>query len=89
MFSPKFDTRGNVVWTDRCQVDHEPEQYRKVFIGGLSYKTTDEGLRAFYSQWGELIDCVVMVDKVSGKSRGFGFVTYATPSMVDEAMENR
>ena len=71
------------------EVDHEPEQFRKVFIGGLSYKTTDEGLRAFYSQWGELIDCVVMVDKASGKSRGFGFVTYAEPSMVDEAMENR
>ena len=73
------------------EVDHErePEQFRKVFIGGLSYKTTEEGLRAFYSQWGELIDCVVMVDKVSGKSRGFGFVTYTEPSMVDEAMENR
>jgi len=67
----------------------EPEQFRKVFIGGLSYKTTEEGLRSFYSQWGELLDAVVMTDKNSGKSRGFGFVTYGDSSMVDEAMKNR
>ena len=67
----------------------EPEQFRKVFIGGLSYKTTEEGLRSFYSQWGELLDAVVMTDKNTGKSRGFGFVTYGDSSMVDEAMKNR
>ena len=67
----------------------EPEQFRKIFIGGLSYKTTEEGLRGFYAQWGELLDAVVMTDKTTGKSRGFGFVTYSEPSMVDEAMRNR
>ena len=38
---------------------------------------------------GELSDCVVMTDKESGKSRGFGFVTYTHSAMVDEAMKNR
>lgn len=70
-------------------MSHESEQTRKIFIGGLSYKTTEEGLRSFYSQWGELLDAVVMTDKITGSSRGFGFVTYSHSSMVDEAMTNR
>lgn len=67
----------------------EPEQFRKLFIGGLNYKTSDEGLRDFYSQWGDLTDSVVMKDGQSGKSRGFGFVTFRNCDMVDEAMRNR
>ena len=67
----------------------QPEHFRKVFIGGLNYTTTEDGLREFYGQWGELIDCVVMKDTQSGKSRGFGFITYSHSSMVDEAMNNR
>jgi len=67
----------------------EPEQNRKIFIGGLSYKTSEEGLRGFYAQWGELLDAVVMTDKSTGNSRGFGFVTYSHAGMVDDAMRNR
>ena len=67
----------------------EPEQFRKLFIGGLNYKTKDDGLMEFYSQWGELTDCVVMKDGQTGRSRGFGFIPYSHSSMVDEAMINR
>jgi len=67
----------------------EPEQFRKVFIGGLSFKTDDETFKAYFSKYGELVDYVVMKDKESGKSRGFGFVTYANSSQVDELMKNR
>ena len=41
----------------------EPEVLRKMFIGGLSYKTTDDSLRSFYEQWGDLADCIVMKDR--------------------------
>lgn len=41
------------------QVPREPEQLRKLFIGGLSFETTDESLRAHFEQWGTLTDCVV------------------------------
>ena len=41
----------------------EPEITRKLFIGGLNFKTTDEGLRSFYEQWGDIEDCVVMKDR--------------------------
>ncbi|XP_034550172.1 heterogeneous nuclear ribonucleoprotein A3 isoform X2 [Notolabrus celidotus] len=67
----------------------EPEQLRKLFIGGLSFETTEESLRAHFEQWGTLTDCVVMRDPNSKRSRGFGFVTYAAVGEVDEAMKSR
>lgn len=67
----------------------EPEQVRKLFIGGLSFETTEESLRAHFERWGTLTDCVVMRDSDSRRSRGFGFVTYSSVGEVDEAMRNR
>uniref|UniRef100_A0A3B3QMW7 Heterogeneous nuclear ribonucleoprotein A3 n=1 Tax=Paramormyrops kingsleyae TaxID=1676925 RepID=A0A3B3QMW7_9TELE len=72
--------------------DHEtkePEQLRKLFIGGLSFETTDESLRAHFQQWGRLTDCVVMRDPANKRSRGFGFVTYSCVEEVDAAMSAR
>ncbi|XP_022187771.2 heterogeneous nuclear ribonucleoprotein 87F [Nilaparvata lugens] len=68
---------------------HEPEQLRKLFIGGLDYRTTDDSLKAFFEQWGEIVDVVVMKDPHTKRSRGFGFITYAKSQMVDDAMKNR
>lgn len=70
-------------------VPREPEQLRKLFIGGLSFETTDESLRAHFEQWGTLTDCVVMRDPSSKRSRGFGFVTYSSVDEVDLAMGAR
>uniref|UniRef100_A0A8C2EJ21 Heterogeneous nuclear ribonucleoprotein A1a n=1 Tax=Cyprinus carpio TaxID=7962 RepID=A0A8C2EJ21_CYPCA len=67
----------------------EPEQLRKLFIGGLSFETTDESLRAHFEQWGTLTDCVVMRDPNTKRSRGFGFVTYSSVNEVDAAMDAR
>jgi len=65
------------------------EQHRKLFIGGLSYKTTKETLHDYYEQWGELVDSVVMQDKMTAKSRGFGFVTYRRGDALEKAMSHR
>jgi hypothetical protein len=40
----------------------EPEHIRKLFIGGLDYRTTDESLKKHFEQWGEIVDVVVMKD---------------------------
>ena len=48
------------------------EVLRKIFIGGLTYSTTDEGLKTYFEQYGEVVDCVVMKYKDSDRSRGFG-----------------
>ncbi|XP_077060616.1 heterogeneous nuclear ribonucleoprotein A1a isoform X1 [Siphateles boraxobius] len=71
------------------QTPREPEQLRKLFIGGLSFETTDESLRAHFEQWGTLTDCVVMRDPNTKRSRGFGFVTYGSVDEVDAAMDAR
>ncbi|XP_078465198.1 heterogeneous nuclear ribonucleoproteins A2/B1-like isoform X2 [Lampetra fluviatilis] len=67
----------------------EPEQMRKLFIGGLSFETTEESLREYYEQWGTIVDCVVMKDPSSKRSRGFGFITYSVMEEVNSAMQAR
>uniref|UniRef100_A0AAV1V914 RRM domain-containing protein n=1 Tax=Peronospora matthiolae TaxID=2874970 RepID=A0AAV1V914_9STRA len=58
----------------------------KIFIGGLSYETTDEKLRSYFGAYGTVTDAVVMKDPISRRSRGFGFITYADPVCVDRAL---
>uniref|UniRef100_UPI00398F76F2 heterogeneous nuclear ribonucleoprotein A3 isoform X2 n=1 Tax=Pristiophorus japonicus TaxID=55135 RepID=UPI00398F76F2 len=67
----------------------EPEQLRKLFIGGLSFETNEESLKEHFEQWGQLTDCVVMREPQTKRSRGFGFVTYSTVLEVDAAMSAR
>ncbi len=48
----------------------------KLFVGGLSWDTTDEGLRQAFAQFGEITEAKVITDRDTGRSRGFGFVTF-------------
>ncbi|XP_068507783.1 heterogeneous nuclear ribonucleoprotein A3 isoform X9 [Syngnathus scovelli] len=82
-------TRSTTCSTTTDHDCNEPEQLRKLFIGGLSFETTEESLRAHFEQWGTLTDCVVMRDPGTKRSRGFGFVTYSSMLEVDEAMKAR
>uniref|UniRef100_A0A2K6LMY3 RRM domain-containing protein n=1 Tax=Rhinopithecus bieti TaxID=61621 RepID=A0A2K6LMY3_RHIBE len=65
---------------------NEPEQLRKLFIGGLSRETTDDSLREHFEKWGTWTDCVVMGDPQTKCSRGFDFVTYSCVEEVDAVM---
>ncbi|KER26985.1 hypothetical protein T265_05891 [Opisthorchis viverrini] len=47
----------------------------KIFVGGLPYHTTDDSLRCFFEQFGPIEEAVVITDRQTGKSRGYGFVT--------------
>jgi len=67
----------------------EPEHLRKLFIGGLDYRTTDASLKEHFESWGEIVDVVVMKDPKTKRSRGFGFITYSQASMVDDAQNAR
>ncbi|XP_049945974.1 heterogeneous nuclear ribonucleoprotein A1, A2/B1 homolog [Schistocerca serialis cubense] len=67
----------------------EPEHVRKLFIGGLDYRTTDDSLKKHFEQWGEIVDVVVMKDPQTRRSRGFGFITYSRAHMVDDAQAAR
>jgi RNA recognition motif-containing protein len=51
----------------------------RLFIGGLSWGTTDESLAAAFAVHGTVVDARVIYDRETGRSRGFGFVTFADP----------
>lgn len=57
------------------------EEQGKIFVGGLSWETTQDGLLNYFSRFGEVVDSVVMCNE-TGRSRGFGFVTFKDPSCV-------
>lgn len=59
----------------------------KLFVGGLAWATTDDGLRDAFSQAGQVTSATVMKDKFSGRSRGFGFVEMANPEDAQKAIE--
>nr|XP_036585136.1 heterogeneous nuclear ribonucleoprotein hrp1 [Colletotrichum truncatum]KAF6794904.1 heterogeneous nuclear ribonucleoprotein hrp1 [Colletotrichum truncatum] len=59
---------------------------RKMFIGGLNWETTDQSLRDYFTQFGEVVECTVMRDSSTGRSRGFGFLTFRDPKTVNVVM---
>jgi RNA recognition motif-containing protein len=59
---------------------------KKLFVGSLSWNTNDGELRRAFEEHGEVTDAVVINDRESGRSRGFGFVTFANNDNADEAM---
>lgn len=50
---------------------------KKLFVGGLSWNTTDEGLRQVFERFGSIEEVKVITDRETGRSRGFGFVTFS------------
>lgn len=60
----------------------------KIFIGGLSWETTTEKLVDHFKKYGEIIDSVIMKDRGTGHPRGFGFVTYSDPSVIDAVIKD-
>lgn len=60
----------------------------KLFIGNLSWSTTDQSLENAFSAYGEVIDSKVVVDRYTGKSRGFGFITFAESDSALAALQN-
>ncbi|XP_039030582.1 glycine-rich RNA-binding protein 2, mitochondrial-like isoform X2 [Hibiscus syriacus] len=59
----------------------------KVFVGGISFQTDDQGLREAFSQYGEVVEARVIVDRETGRSRGFGFVTYTSTDDASSAIQ--
>jgi RNA recognition motif-containing protein len=59
----------------------------KLYVGNLSWGTTTETLLAHFEQYGEITDAVVITDRDTGRSRGFGFVTFGESSAGNEAIE--
>lgn len=61
---------------------------KKLFVGGLAWATTDESMRAAFEAFGVVSDAKVILDRETGRSRGFGFVTFDEEAAAAEALQN-
>src|SRR3569832_183375 len=59
----------------------------RLFVGNLSYQTVENDLQDYFSQAGVVTSVNLMLDKVTGKSRGFAFVEFSTPEEANKAVE--
>merc|ERR1712130_788666 len=58
----------------------------KIFVGGLSKETTRDEFERYFEKYGEITDAIVMTDRETGRSRGFGFITFATEDSADRVV---
>lgn len=59
----------------------------KLYVGGVSYGTTEDGLRDAFAQAGNVVSAKIIIDKMTGRSRGFAFVEMATEEEAQKAIE--
>lgn len=59
----------------------------KLFVGNLDYTVTSDDLRSAFSQAGTVVDAVVIMDKMTGRSRGFGFIEMSSDEEAKEAIK--
>ncbi|PIA28173.1 hypothetical protein AQUCO_07200072v1 [Aquilegia coerulea] len=73
--------------------NHHPAQFisyrgiaSKLFIGGLSFYTTEQSLSEAFSQFGQVVEATIISDRASDRSKGFGFVTFASEDEAQKAI---
>ncbi|MFA5751411.1 MAG: RNA-binding protein [Candidatus Paceibacterota bacterium] len=59
----------------------------KLYVGGIPYSTQEESLKEYFSQAGNVLSAVIIMDKMSGRSKGFGFVEMDSKEDADKAIE--
>ncbi|KAK3187022.1 hypothetical protein K4F52_004188 [Lecanicillium sp. MT-2017a] len=74
---------GKIIDPKRAIPRDEQEKTSKIFVGGVSQDTTDQEFREFFAQFGRVVDATLMMDKDTGRPRGFGFVTFESEAGVD------
>ncbi len=60
---------------------------KKLFVGGLSFGTTEEKLMEDFSRAGKLLSAVIIKDRATGRSKGFGFIEYEDAESANQAIE--
>lgn len=58
---------------------------KKLYVGNLPWSMTNDGLKELFASYGEVVEAVVITDRMSGRSKGFGFVTFADEAAAEKA----
>jgi len=59
----------------------------KLYVGGLPYETTEDALKDLFSEAGTVASAVIIIDKISGRSKGFGFIEMSSEEEAKKAIE--
>ena len=59
----------------------------KLYVGNLTFATTEDMVRDLFSQHGQVTEAALIMDRVTGRSRGFAFVTMSSPEEAEKAIE--
>jgi len=83
--SSSNNTANNSTSSTSASANHD---MAKIFVGGLSWQTTEETLRYHFEQYGEVVSVEVMRDRVTGDPRGFAFVVFKDDATIDLVLKN-
>ncbi|XP_011603037.2 heterogeneous nuclear ribonucleoprotein D0 isoform X1 [Takifugu rubripes] len=73
----------------RIDASKNEEDEGKMFVGGLSWDTTKKDLKDYFCKYGEVVDCTLKLDPITGRSRGFGFVLFKEPESVEKVASQK
>lgn len=82
----RFETRQSGTDLDRLRKDKSIHMGNKLYVGNLSFNTTEIAIQDLFSQFGTVSEVLLMQDKFTGRSRGFAFVTMATDAEAQAAV---
>jgi RNA-binding protein Musashi len=86
--SREHELDGKIIDPKRAIPREEHLRNTRYFVGGLSPVTTPDSMRQFFAEYGKVVDATVMLDRESGRSKGFGFVTFEDASNANQLVGN-
>ena len=85
--APATSKKAKLANGDAKATGNEEEEYTSVFVGGLPFDVDNDRLQQEFAKFGDIESAIVMMDRQTGNSRGFGYVHFATHEQAKKAKE--